>query len=598
MLWLILGSVALAGPKDLYGRDVGTPSAPIDYRWTGSGWLARTDGTFTPAAGPAPTAEPPAPPTSSKGYYLASYTTSDPGSWPESVAVGDVTDDGHNEIVLATTYYFDPDNDGHVFIYDQDSDGTLNLLISAPFTADTYASTAGLTTCDLDEDGAQDIVVGTDTGVSVLLADGAGGLLPYTEYTGDRSVVVQCMDLDGDGHLDVIASGSSMAADIFPGDGTGTLGTPVTVAGMAQDADLADLNGDGYIDLAVDQISSPELSVYDGDSSGGFAAAAGTFSTGELANGMGAGDLNGDGLDDVVVSGWGNSPVDLYIFEQDATGNLTGPTTISTYDIPEPVLVTDLDLNGYPDIVTAHGGWLAVGIYLQDSSGLAPEDRSSIPYASHYAMQGLAAGDVNGDGCPDVLLADYNYGLVVLDGESCSTLTDGDDDGVPDLDDNCPDTSNADQADTDGDGVGDACDVCPALADDQADGDSDGAGDACDVCPDLADDQSDRDEDGIGDACDNCPDDPNTGSDRDKDGIDDVCDVCPDYADDQSDRDGDGYGDACDNCVKVANDQTDSDGDGSGDACDSDSASTPSDTGPTSGADSGDASSGAGCGCA
>jgi hypothetical protein len=42
---------------------------------------------------------------------------------------------------------------------------------------------------------------------------------------------------------------------------------------------------------------------------------------------------------------------------------------------------------------------------------------------------------------------------------------DGDEDGVVDVDDNCPELANADQADGDGDGLGDACDACPTVAD-------------------------------------------------------------------------------------------------------------------------------------
>jgi len=51
---------------------------------------------------------------------------------------------------------------------------------------------------------------------------------------------------------------------------------------------------------------------------------------------------------------------------------------------------------------------------------------------------------------------------------------DADGDGVPEAADNCPGTSNPDQADSDGDGIGDACD---------ADADNDGVADANDVCP-------------------------------------------------------------------------------------------------------------------
>jgi hypothetical protein len=118
--------------------------------------------------------------------------------------------------------------------------------------------------------------------------------------------------------------------------------------------------------------------------------------------------------------------------------------------------------------------------------------------------------------------------------------SDGDCDGVPDAQDNCPSAANADQLDGDidpetglpaPDGVGDACDNCPGVSNaDQLDRDRDGVGEACDNCPRGCNarpgfqcfnpDQSDRDADpatgepepdGLGDVCDNCPDDFNPG---------------------------------------------------------------------------------------
>ena len=59
---------------------------------------------------------------------------------------------------------------------------------------------------------------------------------------------------------------------------------------------------------------------------------------------------------------------------------------------------------------------------------------------------------------------------------------DTDNDGVPDINYNCPTTPNPNQLDTDGDGVGDACDNCPVTFNpDQADEDLDGQGDVCDT---------------------------------------------------------------------------------------------------------------------
>ncbi len=120
----------------------------------------------------------------------------------------------------------------------------------------------------------------------------------------------------------------------------------------------------------------------------------------------------------------------------------------------------------------------------------------------------------------------------------CSSFgPDGDGDGIPNEEDNCPDISNPDQEDTDwigvpshtgnsGDGIGDACDNCidhynPI----QGDADGDGIGDACDNCPDTASpDLSDLDSDGIGDVCDNCPDVYNPAqTDSDSDGTGNIC---------------------------------------------------------------------------
>lgn len=93
---------------------------------------------------------------------------------------------------------------------------------------------------------------------------------------------------------------------------------------------------------------------------------------------------------------------------------------------------------------------------------------------------------------------------------------DRDADGIPDDDDNCPDTPNFDQADIDGDGLGDACD-------------------------------DDRDGDEVANDADNCPDDANPGQeDADADTLGDICDNCPENANlDQADTDGDGIGDLC-----------------------------------------------------
>ena len=163
---------------------------------------------------------------------------------------------------------------------------------------------------------------------------------------------------------------------------------------------------------------------------------------------------------------------------------------------------------------------------------------------------------------------------------------DQDGDGILDSMDNCPSTSNANQANADGDSSGDACDVCADDPNNDVDNDKYCIGSrylspklgANDNCPNLANpDQLDNEADGLGNACD--PDDDNDGisdfddncqfipntlqNDTDNDNIGDACDAKP------FDFDNDGHSDLADNCLNIYNpDQSDVDNDGIGDVCD------------------------------
>lgn len=131
---------------------------------------------------------------------------------------------------------------------------------------------------------------------------------------------------------------------------------------------------------------------------------------------------------------------------------------------------------------------------LKDNGGptqtIAPQDGSPAVDAGNDTV--CAAAPINGVDQRGVTRPQGTHcdiGAVEME----HTVVDTDGDGIPDENDNCPETYNPDQADMDGDTIGDVCDP---------DRDGDGIANDTDNCPDVSNpDQLDSNGDGTGDAC-------------------------------------------------------------------------------------------------
>jgi hypothetical protein len=359
------------------------------------------------------------------GTQFQPYQATAVGSWPAAVAIGDVTGDGRSDVVMTTHFYFDPANDYRVWVFAQQPDGSLATPVSYA-TAGSY--TNGLDSVaagDLTGDGLNDVVVGlTGLGVQVFPQLPTGALGEPTLYATADGRLIRLGHLDGDGHLDVAAIGwGTNTVSVLRGDGSGGLLAPVQYPAQHagyDDLEVGDVSGDGRDDIVVmsgHSYAVPHVSVLAQLSGGGFAPAAEyRVGTNVNTNGIGIGDVTGDGRNDVIASYGGNRPSSFVaVFAQSAGGVLAAPNSYPSYDIPESVEVADFNLDGRQDALTLHGGWQRAGLYSGQAGGsLAAEELYALPYASHYEGHGLAVGDVNGDGSPDVALADYNNGLVVL----------------------------------------------------------------------------------------------------------------------------------------------------------------------------------------
>lgn len=348
---------------------------------------------------------------------FAPYTATMPGSSPADVATGDVTGDGRRDVVMTTDYVYGSPANFSLFVYPQRSDGTLGAPTQI-VTHGAYGSSMGIALGDLDADGDLDAAVTTSAGVEVY-RQGAGGLAYAWTAPVDGGHDPRLVDISGDGLVDlVVGNGNGIQVwwqvngDLMPSPKGAWVGSDART-----EVEVGDVTGDGLPDLVA--ATGSTLSVYPQQPDRSFAGPV-TYPSGGLdgwthVGGIALGDTNGDGRVDVHASVGGNKPNSWVVTRyQQPDGTLGSPVLRSSYDNPETLEVADVSGDGRGDLVVLHGGSNEVGVFDSTPGTNPAEVLYPIPYASHYDAQALAVADVTGDGWPDLSVADYNNGLVLL----------------------------------------------------------------------------------------------------------------------------------------------------------------------------------------
>lgn len=331
---------------------------------------------------------------------------------------------------------------------------------------------------DVNGDGYSDVIVGapfydngeTDEGRAFLYLGSAAGLSTMPAWTGESDqagarygvAVASAGDVNGDGFGDVIVGANlyddpvfdAGAAFVYMGSASGLATSPAWTGSSHQSsayygvavASAGDVNGDGYDDVIVGaEFYTQALThqgaayVYLGSASGlatsPVATRYGDQPTAVFGHAVsGAGDVNGDGYDDVIVGEeyFDNAATDAgkaAIFGGGSGGISASPVWITEGDEDignygsSVASASDVNGDGYADVLVgarhydnlhtrpAEGEGKA---YLYYGSSSGPSTTPGWSYAGEHVADHMghvvaSAGDVNADGYSDVLVSAFQW---------------------------------------------------------------------------------------------------------------------------------------------------------------------------------------------
>jgi hypothetical protein len=365
--------------------------------------------------------------------FILPVTYSSEGLWASSVAAADLNGDGNPDLVVANCAPGGSSNCegyGSVGVLLAKGDGTFQKIVTYPSGG---CDTRSVTVADVNGDGAIDVVVASASDsnhctqvvgpgtISVLLGNADGTLQPPVTYSsgGNAAWSLAVGDVNGDGKPDLIAvnqydnSTVSTASNvaILLGNGDANFQPPVThslPSFAATSVAVADVNGDGRPDLLVSlscessSSCSGALAVLINKGAGTFQTARTYESGGTYADSVSVADVNRDGRPDLLTSNYGSDTAGVLLGNGDGTfqSAMTFGAGGGTNSGLTCVEAADVNGDGKPDLIAANYLFGTVGVLLGNGDGTF---QPAVTYAANESyLSSIAVADLNRDRKPDL----------------------------------------------------------------------------------------------------------------------------------------------------------------------------------------------------
>jgi hypothetical protein len=236
-------------------------------------------------------------------------------------------------------------------------------------------------------------------------------------------------DFNGDGRMDLVGVGSANFVRVSLGNGDGTFGAPITssvpvnnLAGLYPVV-VADFDADGNADLAIGNAGDNNTVILFGHGDGTFGQPVIIPSP---YGGITVADFNCDGLPDLAIAHGPTHSLAVVLNHGDRT--FSAPVELSATGYMPALLAGDLNGDGKPDLITvvapvSDSTSRHVVVFLGNGDGtFAPPATSLLNIGLYTDYDWFALEDLNGDGKLDLVLANGSYLIAVLMGNGDGTF--------------------------------------------------------------------------------------------------------------------------------------------------------------------------------